>query len=257
MDAMESASMPARNSRPHGWTAFTLALALGTAIQFGALMLFRPTIGVFKPPQGARPTAHIPSTEASQFLLEKATLSDPSSLYMITPQSFAARTAAPAAAQPQHTLSPFALQPTPDDVGRDMGKLAAAPPSAAAPTDALKQPQWNSLSTLGSATGTKASLPERGAQLSIRESGAVALGSQDAQSTSLTWPANMAPDAGGARWGVGEFMLMFTPEGLSGLPQLQSSTGVPRVDEDLRQKLADYFRRHPLAPGYYTVEIGP
>jgi hypothetical protein len=241
--------IPVRNGRPAGWSAFTLALIIGAVIQFGALVFFHPTLVSSSPPHESPAIVHYSD---DPILRQEAMSSDPQSLYKINDADLVAP-AFPALRR----LDPYDLQPKDGDVRAGLTSLSTSAANTPTSADALKPQQFEPLDTIGTTAKTVTPLPARGAQLRISRWQMGAGGDAADNVKTITWDPDLAPLGGEVRWGEARFLLVFTTSGLSGLPQIQTSSGAANVDDDLRQKLADYFRQHPYSPGSYTVEIGP
>ncbi len=245
-----AAEIPPHNDRRRGWPAFPLALFIGVAAQGAMLVIFHPNLALPAPLPEPPAYTHYSDDEVMR---QEATASDPQSLYRSTD---IARPALPA--QSLYRLAPYPLQPQYADVRSNLRGFSTN--SAPAPTavDTLKPQEFDPLDTIATTPKPVDALPARGAQLRITRWQTGAAGAAANNVENITWGPDLAPAASSAHWGAARFLLVFTTSGLSGPPQIQSSSGVPDVDDDLRQKLTSYFRRNPeRIPGTYTVEIGP
>lgn len=252
MPAAEPSARPARFREP---PAFLLALLLSAGVYLGGLALLRWPAAPIAPPR--EPALFVHYDEADNAGPAARQLADPLVLFTLGPSNFAMRAAAAPATHPPPALQPYPLQPETTAVNASMTRVAAAPALTATPAEALQPARMDALHTLGRAPNPGVPLPARGAQLRI----VATLTSQVLPP--ITWPPALAPAAGDAQWQPASFILLFNAAGLVGEPQLVSSLSLtkgeanPAVEADLRKKLGEYFRRQPLPPGSYTVEIGP
>jgi hypothetical protein len=248
---MPATDLPDHHGHPRGLPAFLLALLIAVGAHLGVFALLRWPAPPAPAPRELPALVHYVqagNAGQAQAMSEAETFSDPELLYTLT-----RRAALTPATLPQTTLQPYALQPTADEVDRTLGQISTAPALTAHAADALKPEQWDALHSMGQSPSTRAPLPARGARLRVTMAGARSV-------KDITWPPELAPDAGGSLWQPANFLLLFNAAGLVGEPQLDSVAKAdenPKVDEDIRKKLSDYFRLHPLPPGSYTVEIGP
>ncbi len=245
-----------RNGRAHGLPVFLLALLIGVGAHVAALGIFSVRISPPVPPEA--PPSFINFTKAAdprqdKLMREAAEIFDPRNAYLPTDRNYASqdvRTAPPA--QPlvfKADANNVVQAPT----RQNFQLLRSSGSQPAVPDDALKPAPWDFMGALGRAPDASAKPAPHGALLRVipQQSRAGASAVQQ-----ITWPADMAPKAGNARWQPATFTLVFQNIGLIGEPVIVTSSGVQAVDDDLRAKLKDWFRRHPLPAGYYTVEIG-
>jgi hypothetical protein len=140
-------------------------------------------------------------------------------------------------------------------------------PVAAGPVQILQLGNWDFLGTFGMDVARAKKLEPRGAHLAVTSLGpSLAAGTvTKAGATVLDedWPANLRPPAGEARWAPAHFLLLFSDAGLVGQPllqpppQLEAADDVEAVDDFLRARLDERFRRRPLPAGAYEAIVGP
>jgi len=253
---MSSPALPARNGRPLGAPTFLLALLAGLGLCAAVLGLFHFTVTPFSPPRSPAPVVHFLQTadhSQAELTRDEAELSDPQLLYMFTPAAYATRATPPAASDAKPAITPFPL-PLTEDVSKQMGQLSPSSTAPATPADTLKAAQWDALHDMGRTANSSPALPARGAQLRLERLAGPGAPATSADTVEITWPAELAPDAGGALWSRADFTVNVSAAGPGPLLMVKSSD-VAKVDADLGKKLQDWLQHHPLPPGFYKIEI--
>ncbi len=246
----------ARNGNSRGLPVFMLALLIGAGAHLAGLVLFHLEVPSATPAHA--PAAFVHFTKAAdagqaQAMDQADAIWDPQMVYSPTPLNYASRAVAAAPTPAPHVFNADAGNIQLNLTEGDFHLLASSGNKAVAPSESLKSTRWDFMAGLGQTVNANPPPPARGAQLRVtpRQAGT------DTQVMEVTWPASMAPKVGDVRWQPASFLLVFNETGLAGDPLLVNSSGTPAVDDDLRAKLRQWYNRHRLPAGYYSVEVAP
>ncbi len=252
---MPAPAAPSRNGNTSGAPIFLLALLVGVGTHLAGLALLHfnlATPNALTPPPPFVHFVKAVDEEQEKLMLEQEKVWDPRLVFTPTSRNYASRPIT-AAAQPQPRVfkgdAGNAL-PNPKD---SFNQLATSGIRPVAPSDALKPAQWDFLSGIGQAANASPLPAQHGPQLRVTPQSP----GTDATVTEITWDAAQMPKTSNGRWQPASFLLVFNQIGLASPPLLERSSGVPEVDADLSAKLRQWYARHRLPAGYYSVEVGP
>jgi hypothetical protein len=258
--SVPSPSLPApdvraRNGQLHRVPAFLLALLAGVGLHLAALALFHFNIPSPAPRDTPAPFVHFTKAadaDQDKLMRQADAIWDPRLVYTPTARNYAARPVE-AAAQPSPRVFQGDAGAALPSAKENINRIASSGVRPVSPSDALKPTQWDFLSAIGQTASASPQPPSHGPQLRVTPQQAGA----EAAVMEVTWDASMTPKTSNARWQPASFLLVFSQTGLAGQPLLEHSSGVTEVDNDLSVKLRQWYSRHRLPAGYYSVEVGP
>ncbi len=254
----------ASGSRP----IFLMAVVIAVAVHAGALFIFR--VGPATTPAQAAPRPHIfyaleDKSGVPSLVEQQAKLNDLEPIFLPTSRNYA--TGANALPRPPGPLlfQPYTSNVTPAEA--DFRPPNEALAAAGGPAQILQIGHWDFLGTFGTDAAPAKKLAPRGAHLTVTRLGpgltSATAGPAGVKVIDEDWPVDLRPPAGEARWAPAHFLLLFTEAGPVGQPllqpppQLEAADDVEAVDDFLRARLDERFRRRPLPAGAYEAVIGP
>lgn len=234
---------------------FLVALLVGVGLHLAGLALFRFDLAASVTPATPSPFVRFTkATDADQdkLMRQADAIWDPRLVYTPSARNYSSRPVVTAAQPAPRVFKADAGNALPN-AKDDFNRITTTGVRPVKPSDALKPTQWDFLSAMGQATSTNPPPAQHGPQLRVTPQQATS----STATLEVTWDASMTPKTNNARWQPASFLLVFNQTGLAGTPLLERSSGVTEVDNDLSLKLKQWYSRHRLPAGYYSIEVGP